>query len=59
MKLITVRDRVGGYVMYQFYINDDMEVTVEHQDGKVDVVVPERICADIKAQTERLEKLFG
>lgn len=59
MKHITVRDKEGGYKALDFYLNDDMEVTVEHEDGKVDVVIPEKVSADINAQTERLEKLFG
>jgi hypothetical protein len=55
MKFVTVKDKEGGYNVFEFYLNDDMEITVEHQDGRVDIVVPERLCAEIQADKERLE----
>ena len=59
MKKVTVRNEEGGYIIFEFILNDDNEVTVEHLDGRVDIVIPEKIAADTKAQTERLEKMFN
>jgi len=57
MKFVTVKE--DGYTVFQFYLNDNMEVTVEHKDGRVDYVIPEKIDDDIKKQTERLERMFN
>jgi len=55
MKRVTVKDEANGYKIFEFFLNDDNEVTVEHLDGRVDIIVPERLCAEIEADTERLE----
>ena len=55
MKRVTVKDEANGYKIFEFFLNEENEVTVEHLDGRVDIIVPERLCAEVRAGRERLE----
>ena len=59
MKRITIRDEAGYCIIADLIINDDWRIKVEHEDGRIDLVTPERISDDVHAQTKMLEILLN